>query len=136
MWDDLDEHVATLVEQDYEIVIPRTEGILDVYSHVRALSSNYVKIARIRARTFAPDWGVPEEEANGSGSMQLAHKLGRNLEILHGKGSIIRASVGSSGIAIGGLVRQDPKISIKYLQPLHMSAQTLSFNASTIRDLW
>jgi len=70
------------------------------------------RIARVRARTFAPDWDIPEEEANGSGSMQLAHKLGRNLEIIHGKGSLIRASVGSTGIAIGGWVKEDPKITI------------------------
>lgn len=35
-----------------------------------------LRIGRVRARTFAPDWGIPEEEANGSGSMQLADKLG------------------------------------------------------------
>lgn len=43
----------------------------------------------IRARTFAPDWGIPEDEANGSGSMLLSSKLNRKLEIFHGKGSII-----------------------------------------------
>lgn len=45
----------------------------------------------IRARTFAPDWGIPEDEANGSGSMKLAVTLGRSIEIMHGKGSIIYA---------------------------------------------
>lgn len=43
----------------------------------------------VRARTFALDWGIPEDEANGSGSMKLAATLGRSLEIFHGKGSII-----------------------------------------------
>jgi predicted PhzF superfamily epimerase YddE/YHI9 len=71
-----------------------------------------LRVARVRARTFAPDWDIPEEEANGSGSMQLAHRLGRNLEIIHGKGSLIRASVGSTGIAIGGWVKEDPKVTI------------------------
>ncbi|MBI5614554.1 PhzF family phenazine biosynthesis protein [Candidatus Gottesmanbacteria bacterium] len=43
----------------------------------------------VRARTFAPDWGIPEDEANGSGSMKLASSFKRNLKIIHGKGSII-----------------------------------------------
>jgi len=45
----------------------------------------------VRARTFAPDWLIPEDEANGSGSMLLASKLNKELEIHHGKGSIIYA---------------------------------------------
>ncbi len=43
----------------------------------------------VRARTFAADWDIPEDEANGSGSMILANKLNRELTILHGKGSVI-----------------------------------------------
>ncbi len=82
------------------------------HTYVWAWIDSSLRIARVRARTFAPDWGIPEEEANGSGSMQLAHKLGRNLEIVHGKGSLIRASVGSTGIAIGGWVKEDPKRTI------------------------
>lgn len=45
----------------------------------------------VRARTFAQDWGIPEDEANGSGSMQLAVNLRRELTLRHGKGSIIHA---------------------------------------------
>jgi predicted PhzF superfamily epimerase YddE/YHI9 len=59
----------------------------------------------IRARTFAPDWGIPEDEANGSGSMQLAAMLERSLEIHHGKGSIIYAKSAEAGFAdVGGRV--------------------------------
>lgn len=62
----------------------------------------------IRARTFAPDWGIPEDEANGSGSMQLAAILGRPLEIRHGKGSIVYAKPTEKGSAdVGGRVEQD-----------------------------
>lgn len=82
------------------------------HTYAWAWIDSSLRIARVRARTFAPDWGIPEEEANGSGSMQLAHKLGRNVEIIHGKGSLIRASVGTSGIAIGGWVKEDPKQTI------------------------
>ncbi len=56
----------------------------------------------IRARTFASDWGIPEDEANGSGSMRLATQLGRPLTILHGKGSLIFAKPVSQSIVIVG----------------------------------
>ncbi len=59
----------------------------------------------IRARTFAPDWEIPESEGNGSGSMLLAGKLGRRIELLHGKGSVIYARPSTNGCAdLGGRV--------------------------------
>jgi len=59
----------------------------------------------IRARTFAPDWGIPEDQANGSGSMLLATKLNREIEILHGKGSVIYAKpIDSKTAEVGGRV--------------------------------
>ena len=59
----------------------------------------------IRARTFAPDWGTPEDEGNGSGSMRLAATLGRSIEVVHGKGSIIYATPQQSDFAdVGGRV--------------------------------
>lgn len=62
----------------------------------------------IRARTFAADWGIPEDEANGSGSMKLAATLGRNIEIMHGKGSIIYAKPRKSDFAdLGGRVKEE-----------------------------
>ncbi|MDP1721835.1 MAG: PhzF family phenazine biosynthesis protein [Candidatus Gottesmanbacteria bacterium] len=61
----------------------------------------------IRARTFAPDWGTPEDEGNGSGSMKLAATLGRSIEIMHGKGSIIYAKPWESDFAdVGGRVKE------------------------------
>ncbi len=60
----------------------------------------------IRARTFANDWGIPEDEANGSGSMMLAAKLDRSLTVYHGKGSVIHARPSKPGFAeVGGLVK-------------------------------
>lgn len=60
----------------------------------------------IRARTFAPDWGIPEDQANGSGSMLLAHQLNQRLKIIHGEGSEILAEpVNDKLIKLGGLVR-------------------------------
>jgi predicted PhzF superfamily epimerase YddE/YHI9 len=59
----------------------------------------------IRARTFASDWGIPEDEANGSGSMKLAFDLQRELTIHHGKGSVIYAKPHNDIMAsVGGRV--------------------------------
>lgn len=59
----------------------------------------------VRARTFAPDWGIPEDEANGSGAMQLAHHLKQQLEIHHGKGLIIYTRpVANNVVELGGRV--------------------------------
>jgi predicted PhzF superfamily epimerase YddE/YHI9 len=60
----------------------------------------------VRARTFATDWEIPEDEANGSGSMKLAYDLKKSLTIIHGKGSIIHANyINSETAEIGGLVK-------------------------------
>jgi predicted PhzF superfamily epimerase YddE/YHI9 len=59
----------------------------------------------IRARTFAPDWEIPESEGNGSGSMLLAKIVGKSIEIKHGKGCIIFAKLAPNGYAdLGGRV--------------------------------
>jgi predicted PhzF superfamily epimerase YddE/YHI9 len=59
----------------------------------------------IRSRTFAPAWGIPEDEANGSGCMRLAAALGRRLTVIHGKGSIVYAAPLGPGVAeVGGRV--------------------------------
>ena len=57
---------------------------------------------RIRARTLASDWDIPEVEANGSGSMMLAAATGKSIEILHGKGSIILAKPAANNAAMLG----------------------------------
>lgn len=63
---------------------------------------------KIRSRTFAAAWGIPEDEANGSGCMRLAAALGRRIEVIHGQGSIIFAQPGTPGSAdVGGYVIQD-----------------------------
>ncbi len=64
---------------------------------------------QLRARTFAAAWGIPEDEANGSGCMRLAAALGLSLRIVHGKGSVIYAKPGKPGWAdVGGRVVEDP----------------------------
>ncbi len=61
----------------------------------------------IRARTFAADWDIPEAQGNGSGSMVLAAKLNRSIEIKHGEGAVIFAKAALDGHAdIGGRVAE------------------------------
>jgi predicted PhzF superfamily epimerase YddE/YHI9 len=45
----------------------------------------------VRARAFAPDDGIPEDEATGSAALQLTAQLGREIEIRQGRGSVIHA---------------------------------------------
>ncbi len=68
---------------------------------------------RVRSRTFAPEWGIPEDEANGSGCMRLAAALGRELEIIHGAGSVIFARHSGPGVAeVGGRVVHDETTAV------------------------
>lgn len=63
----------------------------------------------IRARTFAPDWGITEDEANGSGSMKLTTLLNKKIEVHHGKGSIIYVKKAKEGFAeVGGRAEKEP----------------------------
>lgn len=62
----------------------------------------------LRARVFGGRYGVPEDEATGSGALRLAALLQRPLVIRQGKGSIIYARpVGIGRAEIGGRVVSD-----------------------------
>jgi predicted PhzF superfamily epimerase YddE/YHI9 len=56
----------------------------------------------VRARMFAPSEGKPEDEACGSASMVLAGCLGRELRVVHGRGSVIRVRPEGDGVMLGG----------------------------------
>ena len=63
---------------------------------------------RIRERVFAPDEGVPEDEATGAAAMRLVAKLNRPIEIRQGRGSVIHARpLGDGRVEIGGRVALD-----------------------------
>jgi predicted PhzF superfamily epimerase YddE/YHI9 len=63
---------------------------------------------RLRARVFASRYGVPEDEATGSGALRLAGLLQRLLIIRQGLGSIVYARPAGNGRAeIGGRVVSD-----------------------------
>ncbi|MCQ4045257.1 PhzF family phenazine biosynthesis protein [Streptantibioticus rubrisoli] len=62
----------------------------------------------VRARVFAADYGVVEDEACGSASLLLAARLGRPLTVRHGQGSVIQARpVDRDQVEIGGRVVHD-----------------------------
>lgn len=57
----------------------------------------------IRARVFAPRYGIAEDEATGAAAVRLVTQLGRPVQIHQGGGSVIVATPGLGGTAeIGG----------------------------------
>ena len=62
----------------------------------------------IRARMFANELGVPEDEATGSAAVRLTDSLRRNLEITQGAGSQIHTTWTADGwVLVGGRVVSD-----------------------------
>ena len=60
---------------------------------------------RVRARSFAPGLGIPEDEATGAAAVLLGAALGRELEIRQGVGSRLLARPGPGGtVEVGGTV--------------------------------
>ena len=59
---------------------------------------------RVRARIFAPEFGIREDEATGSAAMRLTARLGRDLEIVQGKGSLLQTHGSQLGrhVKVGG----------------------------------
>ncbi|MDQ2939404.1 MAG: PhzF family phenazine biosynthesis protein [Actinomycetota bacterium] len=62
----------------------------------------------IRARGFAPKFGIPEDEATGSAALALCAMLGRPVTIHQGSGSVLVARPLDDGTAeVGGEVALD-----------------------------
>ncbi len=62
----------------------------------------------IRARSFAPDFGIPEDEATGSAALGLAVRLNRAVTIHQGRGSVLTARpLGDGRGEVGGAVALD-----------------------------
>lgn len=88
---------------DVELVDPDAYGIGKHY--VWAWSDR--EAGRVRARMFAPELGIREDAATGSGAMRLTASLGRDLEIRQGDGSEIFTHVRPGGhVEIGGRVSE------------------------------
>lgn len=62
----------------------------------------------VRARYFAPELGVPEDEATGSAAVVLGGRLGRRFTIRQGRGSVLHVRPHRDGrVAVGGRVAHD-----------------------------
>lgn len=62
----------------------------------------------VRARMFAPELGIREDQATGSAAVRLSAELGRDLDITQGEGSRLRTHVRYLGqqVEVGGLVSE------------------------------
>lgn len=69
---------------------------------------------QVRVRFFAPSYGVPEDEATGSGALRLVELLQRPIEIHQGRGSVIfaRPAEQEGRAEIGGRVVSDGTRSV------------------------
>jgi predicted PhzF superfamily epimerase YddE/YHI9 len=57
----------------------------------------------LRARMFAPEMGIVEDEATGAAAVRITDRLGRDLEITQGRGSRISTKLGADGmVQVGG----------------------------------
>jgi predicted PhzF superfamily epimerase YddE/YHI9 len=62
----------------------------------------------IRKRVFVPEAGIAEDEATGAAAMLLVARLGREIEIRQGRGSVIYARPADDGLVeVGGRVALD-----------------------------
>lgn len=62
----------------------------------------------VRARSFVPAAGIPEDEATGSAALALCARLGRPLVVHQGRGSVLRCRPLPDGrCEVGGLVREE-----------------------------
>jgi predicted PhzF superfamily epimerase YddE/YHI9 len=67
----------------------------------------------VRARVFALDYDVVEDEACGSATLKLAGVLGRTILVHHGQGSLVRGRAAGAGQAeVGGLVAYDTRRTV------------------------
>src|SRR5439155_25818151 len=65
---------------------------------------------RVRARSFPVALGIEEDEATGAAAVKLGARLGRELEIRQGRGSLIQARPRADGmVEVGGRVVPDSR---------------------------
>ncbi len=67
----------------------------------------------LRSRTFAPQFGIIEDEATGSAAVRMTDHLSRDLYITQGKGSEIRTWWDPTGwVKVGGRVVEDAGVRL------------------------
>lgn len=90
---------ATAAEVDALTGPPDGVGFLDAWAWEDE------DAGRLRARVFAPEFGITEDEATGAAAVRLGAELERPLVIRQGVGSELRTRPGPNGsVEVGGLV--------------------------------
>lgn len=86
-------------------------GAPDDLGFVEAWAWEDEAAGRVRARVFASELGIAEDEATGAAAVRLVTVLGRPVEIRQGRGSLIIARPGPDGTAEigGGCVRDEER---------------------------
>lgn len=96
---------VTLIEYGAPDDVTALTGAPDGLPFVYCWAWQDRSVGRVRARAFAPGYGVPEDEATGCAAIRLAAVLGRPITIDQGTGSILFARPGFEGhIELGGRV--------------------------------
>jgi len=98
---------------------PQEVDAVDPYAYGEGL--HYVwawadeRAGRVRARMFAPDLGIREDEATGAAAVRLTAELGRDLEILQGGGSVIHTHARRLGtqVEVGGRVSEARVVELR-----------------------
>ena len=81
---------------------PRDHGLVDAWAWLDRPAGV------VRARVFAPELGVAEDEATGAAAVLLGAHVGRAIVIHQGRGSRIQARPGPEGtVEVGGRVELD-----------------------------
>jgi predicted PhzF superfamily epimerase YddE/YHI9 len=63
---------------------------------------------QVRSRMFAPEFGIPEDEATGAAAVRITDFLSRDLTIVQGKGSVIHTWWSPEGwVRVAGRVADD-----------------------------
>ncbi|PJJ55137.1 PhzF family phenazine biosynthesis protein [Compostimonas suwonensis] len=67
----------------------------------------------LRSRMFAPELGIAEDEATGAAAVRITTVLGRDLEILQGRGSRLSTRLGAGeSVEVGGRTVADQRIEL------------------------
>jgi predicted PhzF superfamily epimerase YddE/YHI9 len=103
------EHVRLDSPEDVEALTGPPEG----HDLVGVWAWEDEEAGRVRVRVFAPRVGVEEDEATGAHAVRLAARLGRDIVIRQGEGSLILAEPRPDGtVEIGG--RTEPVETREY----------------------
>jgi predicted PhzF superfamily epimerase YddE/YHI9 len=108
------------VQLESPAAVEAADGPPAGHDHVQIWAFDDEASGAVRARVFAPRFGVAEDEACGSASMRLAVALGRQLTIHHGRGSEIFVRPGNDGqVELGGRVRMAARRAIGQAADAH-----------------